>query len=65
MLATAAAATIGGILGLLLLWLLPTILVYRIANRKGRDGWIYVVAALLIGWPLPLLAALIIRKTPA
>jgi len=51
-----------GLLALLVLWLVPAILVYRVAERKGRPGWVYLLASLLIGWPVPLLAALVVRR---
>jgi hypothetical protein len=51
-----------GLLALLVLFVLPAVLVYRLAERKGRPGWVYLLASLLIGWPIPLLAALIVRR---
>jgi hypothetical protein len=51
-----------GLLGVLVLFVLPALFVYRIAERKGRSGWVYLVASLLIGWPIPLLAALVVRR---
>jgi len=51
-----------GLLGLLVLFVLPALLVYRLAERKGRPGWVYLLASLLIGWPIPLLAALLVRQ---
>jgi hypothetical protein len=50
-----------GLLFLVVFGLLPIIPVYKIATRKGRPGWVYVVACLIIGWPIPLIAALIVR----
>lgn len=58
-------AHVFGLLGLILFWLVPTILVVRIANRKGRPGWLYLIVSLIIGWPIPLIAALIVRPVPA
>ena len=57
-----STAHAGGLLALLLLFLLPIVLVYPLAERKGRPGWVYVLASLLIGWPIPLVAALIVRR---
>lgn len=51
-----------GLAGVLILFVLPALLVYRLAERKGRPGWVYLLASLLIGWPVPLLAALIVRR---
>jgi hypothetical protein len=51
-----------GLLGVLVLFILPALFVYRLAERKGRSGWVYLVASLLIGWPIPLIAALVIRR---
>ncbi len=60
-----ATATVYGLLGVLVLWLAPAIVVYRIAERRGRPGWVYLVASLVIGWPVPLLATLVLpRKGP-
>jgi hypothetical protein len=54
-----------GLLALIAFWLVPTLVVMRIAARKGRDKWVYFAASLLIGWPLPLIAALVVRpETP-
>jgi hypothetical protein len=55
-------AHIAGALGVLLLFVLPAFLTARLAARKGRPFWLYLVASLLIGWPIPLLAAIIVRK---
>lgn len=50
-----------GLLAVLVLWLLPALLVARLAERKGRPFALYLIASLIIGWPIPLLAALIVR----
>jgi hypothetical protein len=50
-----------GLVGILILWLLPALLAARIARRKGRPFARYLLASLLIGWPIPLIAALIVR----
>lgn len=53
-----------GLLGLLVLWLVPAVLVARLAARKGRPFALYLIASLILPWPLVLLAALIIRPRP-
>ena len=58
-------AHIAGALGVLLLFVLPAFLTARLAARKGRPFWLYLVASLLIGWPIPLLAAIVVRKPRA
>jgi uncharacterized protein YybS (DUF2232 family) len=50
-----------GLLAVLVLWLLPALLVAHLAERKGRPFALYLIASLIIGWPIPLLAALIVR----
>ena len=42
----------------LLVWLLPALPAARIANAKGREGANYLVAALFVGGPIVLLAAI-------
>jgi hypothetical protein len=46
-------------------WIGPAILAGRIAERKGRSFVVYLVASLVIGWPIPLLAAAVLpgRRT--
>jgi MFS family permease len=53
------------LLAILLLWVGPAVLAGRLADRKGRSFGVYLVAALVIGWPLPLLAALIVNDRRA
>jgi ABC-type microcin C transport system permease subunit YejB len=50
-----------GLTVLLLLWLVPALLVAKLAERKGRSFAVYLVASLIIGWIIPLIAALIVR----
>jgi hypothetical protein len=50
-----------GLLFLLLFWFLPPFFVGRLAERKGRPFVLYLIVSLLIGWPIPLIAALVIR----
>lgn len=55
-------AHVYGALGVLAIYLLPAFLTARLAARKGRPFWLYLAASLLIGWPIPLLAAIIVRR---
>jgi len=45
--------------GLILLWVIPAVLTGRLAEHKGRSFGVYLVAALLVGWPVPLVVALL------
>lgn len=45
---------------LIALWVVPSVLTARFADRKGRSFSVYLIASLLIGWVVPLLAALIL-----
>jgi len=49
---------------LLALWVVPAVLAARLADSKGRSFGVYLVAALIIGWPIPLLAAAILPARP-
>jgi hypothetical protein len=56
------------LLVVLALWPVPAFLVARLAERKGRSFGVYLVASLIIGWLIPLVAALIVparRSRPA
>jgi hypothetical protein len=55
-------AHFAGLLGVLFLWLVPALLVARLAQRKGRSFALYLIVSLVVGWPLTLLAALIVRS---
>jgi len=46
----------------LALWFGPAILAGRIAERKGRSFVVYLVASLVVGWPIPLLAAAVVPR---
>jgi hypothetical protein len=48
--------------GLAVLVVLPTILTVRLASRKGRSPAVYLIASLVIGWPVPLLIALVLPR---
>jgi hypothetical protein len=54
-------AHFAALLGVLFLWLVPALLVARLAQRKGRPFALYLIASLIVGWPFTLLAALIVR----
>jgi hypothetical protein len=46
----------------LAVWIGGAAFVARYAERKGRSFAAYFVVSLIIGWGLPLLAALIVRR---
>jgi hypothetical protein len=48
------------LLGLLTLFVLPAVLVARMADRRGRSFAVYLIAGLIVGWIIPLLAVLIL-----
>jgi hypothetical protein len=50
------------LLVVLVLWIGPAVLAGRIAERKGRSFVVYLVASLVIGWPIPLLAAAVLPR---
>jgi hypothetical protein len=54
-----------GLIFLLLFWLVPAVLVAKLAERKGRSFAVYLIASLIIGWIIPLIAALIVRPRPS
>jgi hypothetical protein len=50
---------------LLLLWIVPALFAAQIANRKGREGANYLVAAVFVGGLVVLVAAVARRpKSP-
>jgi hypothetical protein len=53
------------LLAVLLLWVGPAVLAARLAERKGRSFSVYLVVSLVIGWPIPLVAALIVHDRRA
>jgi hypothetical protein len=56
------------LIALLILWIGPSVLVARLADRKGRSFAVYLIASLIIGWLIPLIAALVVperRSRPA
>jgi hypothetical protein len=40
-------------LAVLVLWLPPALLVAKLAQRKGRPFWLYLIGSLIVGWPFP------------
>lgn len=52
------------LLVVVVVWIGGAVLVGRLAERKGRSFAVYFVASLILGWWLPLLAALIVRRPP-
>jgi multisubunit Na+/H+ antiporter MnhE subunit len=58
----ASALSVGGaVLGVILLAVLPSYGVARLAQRKGRHFWTWFVMAVLVGWMFVLVAAIVIR----
>lgn len=56
------------LIALIAFWVVPSVLTARLAERRGRSYAVYLVASLLIGWMIPLIAALILpdrRARPA
>jgi hypothetical protein len=47
------------LLALIAFFVVPAVLTAQFAARKGRSFAIYLIASLLIGWPVPLLVALV------
>lgn len=50
------------LLVVLAIWIGGAVLVARLAQSKGRSFAVYLTASLILGWWLPLLAALIVRR---
>ena len=40
----------------------PAILAGRVAERKGRSFVAYLIASRLVGWPIPLLLAVVVPR---
>jgi hypothetical protein len=49
---------------LLLLWIVPALFAARIANRKGREGANYPVAAVFVSGLVTLIAAVVRQPLP-
>jgi MFS family permease len=47
---------------LTLLWVIPAVLTGRVAARHGRRPIVYVIAAFIVGWPLAMIAALVVPR---
>jgi len=48
------------------IWIVPSFLIARLAERKGRSFPAYFIAALFLCWPLVLVVVLIVpRRSPA
>jgi hypothetical protein len=52
------------LLALIAFFIVPAVLTAQLAARKGRSFAIYLVASLLIGWPVPLLVAVVMPSRP-
>jgi hypothetical protein len=50
------------LLGWIAFWVVPSVMVGRLAARRGRSQAVYLVASLLIGWFLPLIAVLVFSR---
>jgi uncharacterized membrane protein len=51
----------GAVIAVIVLWLLPSIGVAKLAERKGRSFALWLVACLLFGWVWFLIAVQVIR----
>lgn len=58
--AMGAGEVAGVVVALLLLWLLPSYGVARLAERKGRSFWLWLVFALVFSWFALLIAILLL-----
>jgi len=47
------------LLVLLSVYLVPAVLVGRLADRRGRSFTVYLIASLIVGWIIPLVAVLV------
>ena len=50
------------LVAVLAFWIGPAFLVARVADRKGRSFAAYLIASLMIWWPIPLLIALVVPR---
>jgi drug/metabolite transporter (DMT)-like permease len=48
------------LLALLACFVLPSVLVARLADRRGHSFAVYLIASLLVSWIVPLLALLVL-----
>jgi hypothetical protein len=44
---------------LILFWLIPAVLIARLARTKGHSFGLFLIASLVIAWPIPLIVALV------
>ena len=52
------------LLALIAFFIVPAVLTAQFAARKGRSFGVYLIASLLIGWPVPLLVAFVMPNRP-
>jgi hypothetical protein len=52
------------LLALVAIFIVPAVLTAQFAARKGRSFAVYMIASLLIGWPVPLLVAFVVPNRP-
>jgi hypothetical protein len=52
------------LLALIAVWIGPAVLAARLAEGKGRSFAVYLIVSLIVGWPIPLIAALIVPARP-
>jgi hypothetical protein len=45
-----------------IIWIIPAVLVARVAERRGRSFAPFLIAALIIPWPVMLLVALVLPR---
>lgn len=43
-------------------WIIPAVLVARVAERRGRSFTLFLIAALFMLWPIVLLVALVLPR---
>jgi drug/metabolite transporter (DMT)-like permease len=48
------------LLAVLVCFVLPAVLVARLADRRGRSFAVYLIASLIVSWIVPLLALLVL-----
>jgi len=53
------------LLVLLSVYLVPAVLVGRLADRRGRSFTVYLIASLIVGWIIPLVAVLVLTPRRA
>jgi hypothetical protein len=53
---------VGLLATLAIIWLIPALLVARLAERRGYNFQTYLIVALVVPWPITLLVVLIIPR---